>query len=95
MHRHYVVSYDISDDRRRDQVFKTLHGYGNHAQYSVFFCELSPVDLVRLRTTLRTLINHHEDQIMIVDLGSNARPLDEGLEVLGRAYRPPVRALVV
>jgi CRISPR-associated protein Cas2 len=95
MHRHYVVSYDISDDRRRDQVFRTLYGYGNHAQYSVFFCELSDVELVRLRSTLRGLIHHQEDQVMIIDLGSNTQPLEEGLEVLGRPYRPPVRTLVV
>lgn len=95
MQRHYVVTYDISDDKRRNEVFKTLYGYGNHAQYSVFFCELSEVELVRLRTTLRRAINHQEDQVMIVDLGSNVQPLETALEVLGRAYRPPVRTLVV
>ena len=95
MRRHYVVSYDISDDKRRNQVFKTLYGFGNHAQYSVFFCELSEVELVRLRSSLRVAINHHEDQVMIIDLGTNSRPLETGLEVIGKAYRPPVRTLVV
>lgn len=95
MQRHYVVSYDISDDKRRNEVFKTLYSYGNHAQYSVFFCELNAVELVRLRSSLRKSINHQEDQVMIIDLGSNNQPLETGLEVLGRPYRPPVRSLVV
>lgn len=93
--RHYAVSYDISDDKRRTKVFKTLYGFGDHAQYSVFFCELSDADLVRLRMALRGSINHIEDQVMIIDLGTTAQPLEAGLEVLGRAYRPSIRTVVV
>ena len=77
------------------RVFKTLHGFGDHAQYSVFFCELSDQELVQLRTKLRTAIHHKEDQVLIVDLGTNARPLDEGMEVLGRGYQPATRVVVV
>ena len=93
--RHYLVSYDVSDDRRRTKIFKTLHGFGDHAQYSVFFCELSDQELVQLRTKLRSAIHHKEDQILIVDLGATARPLEEGLEVLGRGYQPATRVVVV
>ena len=38
----YFVTYDISDDTRRTAVFKTLRGFGDHLQYSVFRCDLSP-----------------------------------------------------
>jgi len=93
--RHYLVSYDVSDDKRRNKVFKTLHGFGDHAQYSVFFCELSDQELVQLRTKLRAAIHHKEDQVLIVDLGTNARPLEEGIEVLGRGYQPSTRVVVV
>lgn len=95
MRRHYAVTYDISDDKRRNKVFKTLYGFGDHAQYSVFFCELNDRDLVRLRTVLRDAINHIEDQVMIVDLGESAQPLEAGLEVLGKAYEPSSRIVVV
>lgn len=95
MRRHYVVTYDISDDKRRSQVFKTLYGFGDHAQYSVFFCELTEQELVRLRSTLRALINHFEDQILFVDFGRATRSLDHRLDVLGKAYVPPSRCLVV
>jgi CRISPR-associated protein Cas2 len=93
--RHYLVSYDVSDDKRRNKVFKTLHGFGDHAQYSVFFCELSDQELVQLRTKLRAAIHHKEDQVLIVDLGTNTRPLEEGIEVLGRGYQPSTRVVVV
>jgi CRISPR-associated protein Cas2 len=93
--RHYLVCYDISDDRRRDNVFRILLGQGNHAQYSVFFCELSERELVELRTRLRACIHVAEDQVLIVDLGKASRPLVAGVEALGRRYDPPVRTVVV
>ena len=93
--RHYIVSYDISDDRRRDQVFRILLGQGDHAQYSVFFCELNDRELVTLRTRLRACIHAVEDQILIVDLGPAVRPLQNGLEAIGRAYDPLVRTFIV
>lgn len=95
MRRNYVVTYDISDDKRRTEVFRTLHGYGDHAQYSVFFCELNDRELVHLRTKLRGAIHQREDQVLIVDLGPATNPLEEGMQVLGRGYAPPVRTLVV
>jgi len=93
--RHYLVTYDISDDKRRNEVFHILLGQGDHAQYSVFFCELSERELVGLRSRLRRSIHSKDDQVLIVDLGRNARPLEAGLECLGRAYRPGVRTVVV
>jgi CRISPR-associated protein Cas2 len=93
--RHYLVTYDISDDRRRDAVYKILLGAGDHAQYSVFFCELGERELVRLRTRLRECIDASEDQILIVDLGRNVRPLEAGVESLGRGYQPSIRVVVI
>jgi hypothetical protein len=37
--RRNIVSYDISDDKRRGKVFDHLEGRGDHAQFSVFFCQ--------------------------------------------------------
>jgi len=92
--RRYLVAYDISDDKRRDKVFHELHGFGDWAQYSVFFCELTDQELVRMRSALSQALNHAEDQIMILDLGRAHRPLDQRLEVVGRAYEPVVRAMI-
>jgi CRISPR-associated protein Cas2 len=95
MRRRYLFSYDISDDWRRDRVFKTLRDHGDHAQYSVFFCELNTRELVVLRSALDGLLHHGEDQLMVLDLGLATRSLTECLEVLGRPYQPPGRCLVV
>lgn len=92
---HYVVTYDISDDRRRNTVFQTLNGAGDHAQYSVFFCELNERELVQLRKRLRDAIHHREDQVLIVDMGTAVRPLETGLQVLGRGYAPATRSIVI
>lgn len=93
--RRFLVTYDIADDRRRNQVFKTLYGYGDHAQYSVFFCELNGRELVELRGKLRRAIHDTEDQVMILDLGAAANPLEGGLECIGKPYRPTTSVLVV
>src|SRR5690606_34968291 len=93
--RRYLVAYDITSDKRRDKVFSTLFGFGDWTQYSVFLCDLSAQDLVRLRTLLRGIINHAEDQVIILDLGRASKPLDDRLEVLGKSYDPPVRSFII
>lgn len=93
--RRYLVAYDISDDKRRTRVFEGMHGYGDWAQFSVFFCELTARELIRLRTELRDVIHQGEDQVMIVDLGRAQHPLEDSLEVLGRGYDPRVRTHIV
>ncbi len=47
MRHTYLVCYDISDDVRRSRVLKTMKGFGDHLQYSVFECQLNATDLAR------------------------------------------------
>jgi CRISPR-associated protein Cas2 len=93
--RRHLFSYDISDDKRRTRTFKILDAWGDHAQYSVFFAELNDTELAGLKMRLDGVINHDEDQILILDLGPLANPLEEGLECLGKTYHPPTRVVVV
>jgi CRISPR-associated protein Cas2 len=92
---HFLVAYDISDDKRRTEVFHVCRDFGNHVQYSVFLCELDAKEVIQMRETLRGLIQHGEDQVMIVDLGPATRPVLEQMEVLGQPYAPPGRRFVV
>ena len=39
--RTYIVTYDISDTRGWRRVFKTMNGFGEWLQLSVFQCQLS------------------------------------------------------
>lgn len=63
-----VVAYDIPDDKRRTKVMKTLEGYGQRVQYSVFECEVRPADLERLKERLRTLVDGKQDDIRFYPL---------------------------
>ena len=38
----FLVCYDIADDKRLRKVFKTCCNFGDHLQFSVFECDLSP-----------------------------------------------------
>jgi CRISPR-associated protein Cas2 len=95
LRRNFLITYDVSDDKRRTNVFDLLTDVGDWAQFSVFFCELNPGEMARLRTEIREVINHREDQILILDLGRATRPLEGDLQVLGRAYEIPSRTIVV
>lgn len=93
--RRFLFAYDISDDRQRTDVFELLRDYGDHAQYSVFFCELSPREVADLCGRLATMINHATDQVMVLDLGSSENPLERDLRCIGKPFDPPGRTFIV
>lgn len=95
MRTRYIVTYDISDDDRRNRVFKTLRGYGDHIQYSVFRCDMSDSERVTLIATLYPLIEHAEDQILIIDLGPVDGRAANCVSAIGRRYLAPERTVVV
>jgi len=86
MRNSYIVTYDISDDKRLRQVFKTMRDYGDHLQFSVFECQLTATDLVKLRAELSGIINHDVDQVLFVDLGPSEGRGDRVITALGRPY---------
>lgn len=71
--RMYVVAYDIPDDTRRSRIAKTLEGYGDRLQYSVFVVLARPAKLVRLRDDLASKVSLGEDSIALFDLGAYDR----------------------
>ncbi|MFO0874457.1 MAG: CRISPR-associated endonuclease Cas2 [Phycisphaerales bacterium] len=93
--RRYLVTYDISDDKRRTAVFRTLRDHGDHTQFSVFICDLSTAELVALRGLLSSSLNPRQDQILVLDLGDASDDIGEIVDTLGRAYIPPSRTVVV
>ena len=66
----WLVVYDVTDDKRRTKIYKTLRGYGDHIQFSVFRCIVSDLQIAELRERLEGLVNHKEDQVLLVPLGS-------------------------
>lgn len=86
MRQSYLVCYDISDDKRLRKVFKTMRGYGDHLQYSVFECQFTASDLIRCRAALARIIHHDEDQVLFVHLGSAEGRGDRVITALGQPY---------
>jgi CRISPR-associated protein Cas2 len=64
----YVIAYDISNDRRRTKVHKTLSGFGQWTQYSLFECHLSEKERVILRGKLDKLLKPEEDSVRFYPL---------------------------
>lgn len=85
MRRCYLVCYDIRDPKRLRHVHKTMKGYGESWQYSVFFCVLKDIDRVRMQTDLEAHMNLREDQAIIIDLGSDEEACRDAITTLGQA----------
>lgn len=85
MRRLFIVTYDICDPKRLRQVFKTMKGFGRHLQLSVFQCDLPPVDVLKMKAALTEIIQHADDQVLIIDLGpTEGRPI-KAIESLGKS----------
>ena len=84
----FLVTYDICQDKRLAKVHKTMRGFGDHLQYSVFECQLTRADLARCRHLLSTIIDHREDQVLFVDLGPTEGRGDRVITALGKPYSP-------
>lgn len=61
----YVVSYDITDNRRRNRLFKAMKGFGSWRQFSVFECELDSGQLERLERVISRLTKKGDDSVRI------------------------------
>ena len=79
----YLITYDIADSKRLRQVYKTMCGHGDPLQYSVFRCELSEMELQKLKESLWSILNFSEDRIMLVSLGQVGGRGDDCIEYWG------------
>ncbi|MDQ2642475.1 MAG: CRISPR-associated endonuclease Cas2 [Myxococcota bacterium] len=95
MRHTYVVTYDICDPKRLRKVYKTMLGWGEHIQLSVFQCELNHRELVELRVELDQVLHHGDDQILFIDLGTVEGRGSESITALGRPYIDPERVAIV
>ena len=82
----YLVCYDITDDKRLRRVFKTCGNFGNHLQYSVFECDLTPAEKIKLEQALDAVIKHDEDQVLFVSLGPAEGRGERVITSLGLPY---------
>jgi CRISPR-associated protein Cas2 len=83
MRRCFLVCYDISAPARWRKVYKTMKGYGEHWQFSVFFCVLKDIDRVRMQAELEDVMNLDKDVAMIIDLGPDEEAARKAAVMLG------------
>jgi CRISPR-associated protein Cas2 len=65
--RNIVLAYDITDDKRRLKLFKTLEGFGTPVQLSVFECSLSDTNLLIMKRKVEKIIKK-EDSVILYEL---------------------------
>lgn len=83
----YIVSYDIADAKRLRRVHKTMLGYGEPLQYSVFCCDLSASARIMLIADLAEVIDHRQDQVMLIDIGPADGRGGQSIETVGRRMK--------
>jgi len=94
MDRLYIVCYDVTNPKRWRQLFKTMNGFGEWVQLSVFQCRLDRRRLVEMEAAINTSILHGRDHVLILDLG----PADQvklAVRSLGKPYEPLKREAVI
>lgn len=90
----YLLCYDVRDPSRLRRVHRVALGFGDAVQLSVFRCELSPRELVKLREKLREIVTS-EDQILFADLGPVDGRGSSSISVLGSPGDKPQRSAIV
>ncbi len=83
--RMYIVTYDIANNRRWRRVFKTMQGFGEWLQLSVFQCRLSRRRRAELETQLRELVKTGEDHVLLIDVGP-ADKTELAVESIGKTF---------
>ena len=93
--RLYFVVYDIADPRRWRSVFKTMHGYGDWVQLSVFQCRLTRVRHAELVSDLDNIIHHGEDHVVVIDVGPADKTAPRIVSLGKRTYTPVERNPII
>lgn len=88
----FIVVYDITDPGRWRRVYRLMQGYGEWVQLSVFQCRLSPRRRAQLLASVDDLIDHKDDQLLVLDVGIAGKA---GIVSLGRPFVSLERAPLI
>lgn len=92
----FIVSYDVTDDRRRNRIFKTMNDFGDRVQYSVFCCQLNPRERLQMESRLKEDIHQIGDQVMVVEAGKvEGQNPEPDVDYIGKAWKPEPRIQIV
>jgi CRISPR-associated protein Cas2 len=85
----YLLAYDIRDPRRLRRVHEVAVDFGEPLQYSLFVCDLTRVELIRLRSRLMDEMHLEVDSVALFDLGEPTGRAIERTELIGSRPRLP------
>lgn len=91
---HFVV-YDIADPKRWRSVFRTMHGYGEWVQLSVFQCRLSRMRQAELIADIDRIIQHDEDHVLVIDVGRADKAEPKVVSLGKRTFAPVAREPII
>jgi CRISPR-associated protein Cas2 len=84
----FLISYDISNDRRRLKTARCLEALGERVQFSVFEVYLTPVELEKALRKMNKLLKPADDSLRIYTLCESCRGKVRTLG-LGKVTPPP------
>lgn len=90
----YIIAYDIRDQKRWKKFYKTLKGFGEWLQLSVFQCRLQKISALRLEAALRDIMNQSEDHVLIIDIGP-AENVQPKIHSIGKIFEPIQRRSLI
>lgn len=64
-------------------MFKTMRGFGDPLQYSVFLCVLSLSEKVVMLSRVKDVMNQKEDKFMLANIGPETGRGSEAFEFIG------------
>jgi len=81
---HYIITYDIANDKRRTKLADLLGKYGTRVNYSVFECELNERKRESLLHTIeiQKLLNKKYDSLRFYHLCKNC--MEKSFDVCNR-----------
>ena len=88
-----LVTYDISDNKRRTKLATFLEGYGRRVQKSVFECFLTQAEMQDLHNRIQRRVTAEEDSVRFYWLTPQA--VEKSLVIGGEKPSPPPSVYIV
>ena len=88
-----LVTYDISDNKRRTRLATFLEGYGRRVQKSVFECFLNQDEMQDLHQRIQRRVNPEEDSVRFYWL--TPQSVAKSLVIGGEPPTPPPSVYIV
>lgn len=70
---HYLVCYDVTDNKRLGRIHRFLLEHGIPLQYSVFLLQTTPSDMQNIIEEIKQIIDERHDDVRIYPLPHRPR----------------------